>query len=758
MRRSLLVLLVPVAAAIGARGASAQDSRDIVITAARLPGGADATRLPVATQTLSAEDLRRRGEADLLDHLDSDLTGVSFDQAQDNPFQPDLFYRGYEASPLGGDAQGLAMYLDGARFNQPFGDTVDWDLIPDIAIRRVTLESANPAFGLNALGGALAIDLKSGRDLRGLASTASLGSFGRRSLMAEAGTKAGAWSFYLAGQLRHYDGWRDFSPSTVRQAYADIGLDRAWGTADLKLMGAATDLTGNGTAPVELLAARRRSVFTYPDTSRNNYARAQLTADIALGRLTLRPAAYLAGYRQTTANGDLSDAEPCDGDGTHLCLDGDDGAVLTNDTGTPFAAFAGDDSYAQLNRTRTRTTSYGASVELSGRFGAHALVGGAGWDGSLSRFDAQSVLGTLSPSRGFANGQGVIDMPDGPIRPVDVAVRRNDFGVFIGDIIAIGRNIDLSLSGRYNVSRLRLDDRIGSALDGRHRFARFNPALGATWRATAGLTLYAGYAETSRAPTPAELSCADPQAPCSLSAFFVGDPDLKQVVARTWEAGARGQRVRAGFSLSWRASAWRATNSDDIVFAASDTRGRAYFRNVGKTRRQGIELAIGLSHGRWSLDASYTLTDATYRQGFVVASPDNPAATDGVIAVARGDRLPGIARNVAKARLAWRIATGSSLSFEAQCASGRWLLGDEANLTRPTPGYCVVNAAASLKLFPNAAVFVDVDNLLDRRYATFGTFTETRDIVLAEAPGASNPRALSPSAPRTLRVGVRVAL
>ncbi|HEX4695423.1 TonB-dependent receptor [Sphingomonas sp.] len=758
MRRSLLVLLLPAAATIGARSASAQDRGDIVITAARLPGGADAARLAVATQTLTAEDLRRRGEADLLDHLDGDLAGVSFDQAQDNSFQPDLFYRGYEASPLGGDAQGLAVYLDGARFNQPFGDTVDWDLIPDIAIRRVTLESANPAFGLNALGGAVAIDLKSGRDLAGVTATASLGSFGRRSAAAEAGTKTGAWSFYLAGQIRHDDGWRDFSPSTLHQAYADIGLDRAWGSVDLKLVGAATDLTGNGTAPVELLAARRESVFTYPDASRNRYARAQLAAKIALGRLTLQPSVYFAGYRQQTANGDLSDAGPCDDDRLTLCLDGDDGARLTDGAGAPFATLLGDGTYAQLNRSRTRTTGYGASVELSGRFGAHSVVAGAGGDGSWSRFDAQSLLGQLSSSRGFENAQGVIDMPDGPIRPVDVAVRRNDFGMFVGDIIAVDRRVDLSLSARYDLSTLGLDDRLGSALDGRHRFARLNPAMGITWRASDNVTLYTGYAETSRAPTPAELSCADPQAPCSLSAFFVGDPDLKQVVARTWEAGVRGQSARPGLSLSWRASAWRATNSDDIVFAASDTRGRAYFRNVGRTRRQGIELALGATRGRWSLGASYTLTDATYRDGFAVASPDNPAAVDGVIAVRRGDRLPGIARNIAKARIAWRIAEGATLSLDGQCQSGRWLLGDEANLTRPTRGYCVADAAASVALVRGATVFADVDNLFDRRYETFGAFTETSTVALAEAPGASNPRALSPSAPRTLRVGVRIAL
>ena len=196
--------------------AQARNEPDIVITAARLPGPAvDPDKLPVSAQTINDTNLRRDGAPDLLRTALSDLAGVSFTEAQDNPYQPDLFYRGYEASPLGGDAQGLAVYIDGARFNQPFGDTVNWDLIPDIAVRQLTLESANPAFGLNALGGALAVDLKSGRDLSGVSGSVSAGRFGKRSAAAEVGGKTGNWSFYLAGQVQHDDGWRDFSPSST---------------------------------------------------------------------------------------------------------------------------------------------------------------------------------------------------------------------------------------------------------------------------------------------------------------------------------------------------------------------------------------------------------------------------------------------------------------------------------------------------------------------------------------------------------------
>lgn len=747
-----------VALMLGSALPSLAQAKDVVVTA-QLPGPVvDADRLPVATQALNAGTIARDGAPDLLRATLSDLPGVSFAEAQDNPYQPDLFYRGYEASPLGGDAQGLAVYVDGARFNQPFGDTVNWDAIPDIAVKRLTLESANPAFGLNALGGAIAVNMKSGRDMTGVSGWLSAGRFGKRGASAEVGARAGRWSFYLAGQVEHDDDWRDFSPSSVHQLYGDIGLDGDWGTLDLKLIGAETNLTGNGASPVELLAARRQAVFTWPDNSRNLYGRAQLSAALVLGGgLTLRPQAYVAGYRQRTANGDLSDAEPCAGNGRLLCLEGEDDAPLTGGTGVQFPSFAGGDTYAQLNLTRTRTTSVGASVQLDGRAGSHSFAVGASWDGSNSRFDAQSLIGVLTDDRGFGDPQGAIDMQDGSIRPVDVKSRRDDIGIYAGDVIALTPRFDLSLSARYNDSRVRLSDRLGTALDGRHRFARLNPAIGVVWRTSDGVALYAGYAESNRAPTPAELSCADPEAPCSLAAFFVGDPPLKQVVARTWEAGLRGRSKVGGMTLSWRLGGWRATNSDDIIFAASATRGRAYFRNVGRTRRQGIEASASAESGAWTMSASYTLTDATYRTGFVVASPDNPAADeDGTITVRPGDRLPGIPRHLGKLVVMRRFGEVAQLSATGQCASGRWLLGDEANLTRPTVGYCIANLSGLVKVVKGVAVFAEVRNLFDRHYATFGTFSEVSEVNLAEAPGASDPRSLSPAAPRTWWIGARL--
>ena len=740
-----------------AASAEMPSGADIIVTAT-LPGGAaDADAVPTARWTVDPSALQR-GATSLLRALDTALPGVAVDEAQGNPYQPNLYYRGFEASPLGGDAQGLAVYVDGTRFNQPFGDTVNWDLIPDAAVARVTLEGSNPVFGLNALGGALAVDLKTGRDAPGIGGETSVARFGGRQVSASAGGVSGALSTLIVAEVQHDDGWRAHSPSTVRRGYAQVGLDGAWGTADVRLLGAQTDLTGNGTAPVELLAADRSAVFTYPDDTRNRYGRALLDADVVLAPgIRLRPRAHLDRFVQRTANGDLSDAAPCEDKATLLCLDGDANARLTDMDGATFPAFAGSDTaYGQLNRTRTRTTAYGGAIELTMERGPHNLALGTVVEGSRTRFDAQSLLGALSDDRGFEDAQGTIDQVDGPIRPVDVTTDRTDLGLYGSDRIALTSTLDLTVGARYNSSRVTLHDRLGTALSGRHVYRRLSPAGGLAWRVRPDVSFYAGYAETSRAPTPAELSCADAAAPCALSAFFLSDPSLKQVVSHTVEAGVRGTSRLGGARFDWHFGGWRTVSDDDIIFAASDIRSRAFFRNVGRTRRQGIEATLDARTGPWRGTLAYTLTDATFRTPFTLDSPDNlEADADGLISVVRGDRLPSIPRNLVKASVERRFGGDATIAVSARYASGRWLVGDEANLTRPTAAYTVCDVSGGLPVGHGFEFFGEITNLFDRRYATFGGFADTSGIALNEAPGATDPRALSPGMPRRWRFGVR---
>src|ERR1044071_4071617 len=140
-------------------------------------------QVPAPVQTSTAADLDRSGALDLSEFMGRRLQGVHINEMQGNPFQPDVNYRGYTASPLLGTPQGLSVYMDGVRLNQPFGDVVSWDLIPRFAISETTLiPGSNPLFGLNTLGGALSIRTKDGFDDPGSKVQLGLGSDNRAQL------------------------------------------------------------------------------------------------------------------------------------------------------------------------------------------------------------------------------------------------------------------------------------------------------------------------------------------------------------------------------------------------------------------------------------------------------------------------------------------------------------------------------------------------------------------------------------------------
>ncbi len=249
------------------------DLPDVVVTAPLAGSETDRAKVPTDTYVLRREDVTRTGPASALRALDERVGGVALNQAQGNEFQPNLTYRGFEASPLAGNPQGLAVYLNGSRFNSPFGDTTNWDLIPDAAIDRIEVAGSNPAFGLNALGGAITVKLRDGFSYHGAQLELSGGSFGRIQGTAQYGVQSGNVAAYVAGTALNEDGWRDFSPSQIRRIYGDIGWRGDKSELHLGLLGATNILVGNGTTPVELLDARRSAVFTYPDQTRNKYLR-----------------------------------------------------------------------------------------------------------------------------------------------------------------------------------------------------------------------------------------------------------------------------------------------------------------------------------------------------------------------------------------------------------------------------------------------------------------------------------------------------
>ena len=747
---------------VQAQNAPPAVSEVVVIAPTPLPGsGVDRDKSPGEVQVLNSAEIASTGAPDALRSLNEQVGAVNLDSAAGNPYQPTLFYHGFEASPLQGVSEGLAVYVDGVRFNQAFGDTVNWDLIPDIAIDRMTLEDANPVFGLNALGGALNLHLKTGFDYKGGEVDASGGSFGAREGEFQYGATYGNTALYVAADALHQDGWRDLQSSDISNAYGDFGWRGDGAEVHLSGRWANTALNGPGTAPVELLAADSRAQFTAPNAIQNNDWDVTLTGDFKLSaNLSLDAEAYYSAFRQAVENGNSANDTPCNDGSGLLC---DDSGYSTTTGGATIPAFLGPSpfAYSELDEQTTKTRAYGASAQLvstADLFGLanHGVIGGS-FDGAKTSFSAISYIGGLTTvSRVFIGPGLVIDEPGDNV-PVDVDVTDADSAVFFTDTLDLTPRLSATASARYNDVEVDLHDKLGGDLTGDHHYSRLNPAIGGAYRVTPWLTAYAGYSQDNRAPTPAELSCAGPNDSCSLANFFVGDPNLKQVVAHTFEGGVRGRFTPfSGARLSYDLSLYRTDLDNDIIFVNSVTLGRAYFTNVGKTRRQGADANVTLTAGRWSTYVAYAHTEATYRTGFVESGGSNPGAdANGNLTINSGDRLPGVPADQVKLGVDWQVTGKLTIGAVGIGQSGQYLFGDEANLTPKLPGFFVLNLNAAYQLTSRLQLFVRVENATDRTYYTYGTFSPTSSIYLAQAPTASNPRSYSPAAPVGAYGGVR---
>src|SRR5258708_38793803 len=185
--------------------------------------GMDVDKVPAGINAHGAAQIQRPGSLNIADALLQQVRGVIVNEVSGNPFQPNIEFRGFVASPVAGTPQGLAVYQNGMRVNEAFGDTVNWDLIPTAAIRSVTVVTNNPAFGLNALGGAVNVLMKDGFSYQGAEINTMGGSFGRIQGSAQYGKQVDNWAVYGALEGVRDNGYRNFSESAIRRLYGDVG-------------------------------------------------------------------------------------------------------------------------------------------------------------------------------------------------------------------------------------------------------------------------------------------------------------------------------------------------------------------------------------------------------------------------------------------------------------------------------------------------------------------------------------------------------
>jgi iron complex outermembrane receptor protein len=734
----------------------------------------NADKVPGNVQTLRASDLSQLGgTASLIDGLSGHLGSVNINDTLADAFQPDILYRGFEASPVLGTPQGLAVYQNGVRINEAFGDTVNWDLFPDIAIDRVDLVSANPLFGLNALGGAISVTMKNGFTFHGSDGELAGGSFDQRQGAVEFGGNNGTFGFYGAARLLDQNGWRLFSRDSVRQYYADMSFRDDGASIDLSYTRADNRLYGQGAAPVQSLALSPENVFTGPQNSFNTLNFVTLNGELKFtDRLAVQGVLYSRDLRQTVSNGDDSNYTACTDIAATLCQS--DGLTPLTDTAgglIPDISNGGATLIGQNDFERIRSDGLGGSLQLTNTapllgFG-NVFAMGATFDTAETNFFSGTEVGVLNASLIVLPSGLLVDTPEGTdfsATPVDLNANNKYYGFYLTDTFDVTSLLSVTASGRYNIAKIDLSDQIGTALSGNNRFTHFNPALGATYQLSSGVTAYAGYSTNNRAPTASEIECSDPLRPCLLPSSLAGDPpNLRQVIARTMELGLRGRSSSGGEHFSWDASVFR-TNSDDDIYGVATSLSSGFFQNVGSTRRQGFEASLNYQGQQWSGYAQYSYIDATFRSPLVLKSPSNPFQdADGNIQVLPGDRLPLIPLSRVKLGADYSVSHAWSLGGSLVLATSSFYRGDESNRNPQLPGYHVVSLRSSYRLTKQVELFANVQNLFDERYSTFGLFGDPTGVgapgvppdALANGPGVDN-RFQSPGMPRAYFGGVKI--
>lgn len=772
----------------------AQTSRtEHVVVYGALPDsdiGVAADKVPGQLQSFSAGQLTAQHGATVLDTLGMQAAGVSLGDIQGNVLFQDMRFHGFEASPLQGVPQGIAVYQNGVRLNEAFGDTVNWDAIPQVAVDRLDVWSANPVFGLNALGGSVNMIMKNGFTWHGTEAAAQGGSYGHGMASGQWGMSDGDFSFYGAVEGVTDAGWRFHSGSNLARLYADAGWRNGETELHLVASGAATSLGVVGPTPFGLIRRNAKSVFTFPQTTRNTIGSLALNAKSRLDEnWQFEGSAYMRALTQRHVDGNDGDFERCSNSSSYinqLCLEDDafvrptpfTGAAALNfrnqfailNQGNTTIPFTAGTIYGTVDRTFTDSTTHGGTVQVTGNAPLlglpNVLTVGGSVDTSAIGFRSTSTLGRIFPDFNVAvdpllAGSGSIIHSFGNLgyAPVTLGATTSYYGLYAVDALDVTDALTLTAGLRINAADIVTRDRSGLAteLNGVHGYGHVNPLAGLAWKALENVTVFGGYSEANRAPTPLELDCANPNLPCLLEGSLVSDPPLAQVVSHTANAGLRGEQMLGAGTLDWSISLFRTDSDNDIVALASVIAGRGYFTNVPSTQRQGVDLTTRYAASRWSAYASWSYLDATYQFTGILASPNNPAANaNGNVTVTPGRRMPmnpaSTARIGADMDVLDRVSLGGELAF----TGSQYFDGDPSNRNARLPSTVVVNLRAAYQFDERWQLFGLVNNLFDDDHALYGTYFDPGSTAGLMTPTLTDPRTLTLRQPVSFQAGIRL--
>ena len=729
--------------------------------------GLPESKIPYTVQSATSADISSSQSLDISDFMNRNLGSVSVNDVQNNPLQKDIQFRGFTASPLLGVPQGLAIYQNGVRINEVLGDTINWDLIPDSSIDSINLiGGANPLYGLNTLGGAISITTKNGFTNPGNDLKFSGGSFQRFITTAESGANNGRWGYFTTVNYFDEAGWRTASPSNALTEFTSLSFrDGITTSLDLNFNYADTELIGNGPLPFELLTQDRSTVFTTPDITRNRLYFIDMEGSHWMSdQVQVSGNVFYRDNDVNTFNGDSTEFDQCSFNSAILCtIDGGVESSIEDQNGNNVASSSGGNLNNAINNASSiNQRNYGGSIQatfLRDLFNReNQLILGTAYNQGFAELLSTVEIGSLNPDRS-TKGIGLFIPDEGTF----VDTMSKSWSLYATDTLGVTDRLDLTLSARYNNTSIRLND-IGGltsvtsaapALNGDHSYDRLNPAAGLNYKFTSWISGYTNYSESSRAPTPIELACADPTAPCNLPNTFLSDPPLNQVVAKSYEAGLRGRFDQ----VKWHAGGFQTTNVNDIIFIGTggSTSNQGFFSNVGDTQRLGMEFGLD---GRWKqLDwyLNYSHVEATFETAFKASSPNHPFAdANGEIQVKPGDRIPGIPANTLKFGGTYSITPRLSIGTDIIYNSGSYLRGDESNQLNTTDDYVVVNLTGNYSINKTLRIFARIDNLFDTDYETFGLLGDPTAVPAFS--GFTNPRFLGPGAPISGFIGFEISI
>ncbi len=740
--------------------------------------GISLDRVPSTVQVIRESDLSEKKNFSVVETLNRKAAGISISNLNSSPMQNDINFRGYVAGPLLGTAQAMAIYQNGMRVNESFGEVVQWDLVPDFAIQNMQIfTGGDPVFGQNAIGGAISLEMKNGFNFDGVEATLSGGSYRRTNEVIEYGKSFDNFAIYLGANFNYDDGWREHSESYLETFYSDFRYRNDNTELFLNIGQAFTDLRGNGAMPLTLMDLEGRdAIYTYPDNTHNKNYYLNLGGNHFVNdNLSIQGNMYYRHMERRNYNGDEFEGKDCG-------LDFDRGAGAANGTvcgeyesnaaadGVAILDVGGNvinyenlgleldddeneiENFGAINRSNTKTNAFGFNLQSlydSQLFGKNnTFISGMNYDFSKNSFGSSTELGIIQSDRGV-QGTGVFASTDAEGEEqfiTDMESTTHNFALYGSNTIDLDDKTSLNVSARWNWASMKMDDQHGTALNGHHFFWRINPGIGIT-RKIGKATVYASYKESSRNPSVAELACADPDAPCRLPNSFQADPPLDMVVNRNLEIGARGNKnynlMGMNHYIDWNLSAYAGRNYNDIIFIGGNRVGTGYFRNVGNTQRLGTEFALNGTLGKkWTWFAKYAYVRATFETSQRLSSVGHPLNTFDdddyddnelreafQIQVSKGNEIPGVSPHLGRVGLGYNITDRWNINGDIEANSDQFFRGDEINHSTKLPGYFLLNFKTEYVLEgknngANTMFFLEARNILDQNYETGGIFAE----------------------------------